>query len=299
MLAQHIRSAGLAVGLVSMVAAGGCNKSSSGGSSDAAIDAQKGNCPLAADLISDFSSDNGVSQVDGRAGGWYVYGDTVPTGTFDPPANPNAAYPIDLTTGNPACSGVGSLHVKATGWTQFGAALGTDFKRPVEVDAGTSVYSAKGTYDATKYKGISFYAKAAAPIRFVQVKLTDPYTDQPSILSMDDWCTYTPSVPMYNCSPYLVKFGYGYTDDASVAAEMEDFPGYIDDKIDVDWKRFEVLFADTKQDRNNPGQPSPGNVLDVAQLMSMAIQVNADYTTTPQTANDFEIWLDDVAFLEK
>jgi hypothetical protein len=291
---EQLRSVGLMTGLVLL--AGACSKSTTATVTpqDAASDALPADCPNPDYLISDFTSDNGIAQLDGRQGGWYVYGDTVPTGTFTPAIPANGPYPVDLTTGNTHCSGPGSLHVKATGWTQFGAALGTDFEPSKIADGG---YSVKGTYDATAFKGISFWAKAAAPIRFVQVKFTDPYTDQNSPLSMDDWCTYTAGSP-FNCSPYLVKFGYGYTDDASVAVEMADFPNYINDEIDTTWKRFTVMFADTKQDPNNPGQQSPGNVLDVAHLMSMAIQVNADYSTTPQSANDFEIWLDDVAFIK-
>jgi hypothetical protein len=194
--------------------------------------------------------------------------------------------------------------VKGTGWSDWGAALGTDFKpRAAGVDGGMGV---KGVYDASKYRGISFWARAAAPIRFVQVKFLDPYTDRDSPLPMGEWCIYTPG-SNYNCSPYLVKFGYGYggtasdaavDPDAGVAPEHEDYPAYKDYKIDETWRRFEVLFADTKQDRSNGGQMSPGNKLDVTQLMGMAIQVNADYSVTPKVANDFEIWVDDVAFVK-
>jgi len=149
------------------------------------------------DLISDFAHNNSIASSDGKQGGWYVYGDTLNTGTFDPPAS-SGPYPIDMTVGNPNCSGPGSLRVKATGWTQFGAALGTDFKPRVAVDGGAVTVdgggagaTVKGAYDASKYKGISFWAKAAAPVKFVQVKFLDPYTDRDSPLPMDLWCLYT------------------------------------------------------------------------------------------------------------
>lgn len=245
------------------------------------------------DLISDFTIDNGVHPVDGRAGGWYTYGDKSGRGALTPPeggkVNP------DLTVGNTAnCPGdPGSLHVKAVGYIDWGAATGVDFVPAVATDAGVM---AKGPYDAIRYKGVSFWAKATAPVRFVQVSFKGPYTDVPSILPdiMTQWCVFQGKMPN-TCSPYLVKFGYGYETDPTVAA---DYPAYTNYKIDTNWKRFEVLFAETKQDRYNPGQKDPGDKLNVSQLTGMSIQANSDPSTTPPTANDWEIWIDDVTFLK-
>jgi hypothetical protein len=199
----------------------------------------------------------------------------------------------DLTVGNPSCSNGGSLHVIAMGFADWGAATGVDFKPKTTTDAGIS---AKGTYDASKYRGISFWAKAAAPVKFVQVKFTDPYTEIPSVLPMASWCQYKAGATN-NCSPYLVKFGYGYT-GSDLVAVSSDYPKYKTTEIGTDWKRFEILFADTKQDQFNPGTKSPGDHLDVTQLMGMAIQVNSDHSTVPPTPNDFEIWIDDIGFVK-
>ena len=79
---------------------------------------------IADDLIADFTTDNGLNPVDGRQGGFYVYGDGSLAGQFDPPNVKGQPYPIDKTTGNPTCSGPGSFHVHATGWGVWGAALG-------------------------------------------------------------------------------------------------------------------------------------------------------------------------------
>ena len=68
------------------------------------------------------------------------------------------------------------------GFRDWGSAMGVDFVPSVTNDAGIA---AKGTYDATKYRGIAFWAKAAAPIPFVQVSVLDPYTASPSILPAD------------------------------------------------------------------------------------------------------------------
>jgi hypothetical protein len=90
-----------------------------------------------------------------------------------------------------------------------------------------------------------------------------------------------------NCSPYLVKLG-----DASFPAPYPDY------QIDTDWKRFDILFADTKQDQYNPaGSLTGGTQIEVAHLTSMAIQVNATYVGTTASPNDFEIWIDDVNFI--
>jgi hypothetical protein len=249
-------------------------------------------CPVMDDLISDFSNDNGVFPVDGRTGGWYTYADDSGFGTIDP-AEGGGATP-DLDTGNPNCSGPGTLHVISSGFADWGSAMGVDFAPTVTLDTGDR---AKGTYDASKYRGIAFWARAAAPIPFVQVSVMDPYTTIPSILSADQACVYNASMPTKNCSPYLVKFGYGYMGEA-LTPVMEDFPKYIGVQIDTTWRRFEILFTDMKQDRTNPGQMSPGNMLAVSQITGMAIQVNTDHSTSPPTATNWELWLDDVSFIK-
>lgn len=230
---------------------------------------------VADDLIADFTKDNGIAAVDGRQGGFYVYGDS--KGTFDPPKSDTESYPTDSSSGNTACSGPGSFHMKATGFAEWGAAMGTDFM-PKQGDA-------KGYYDASKYKGVSFWAKASAPLTGVQVSFPDIYTDggadPTTVDSSASKCGYVPGSTI-NCSPYLVKFGSGnYTT-----------------KIDTEWKRFDVLFADTKQDEYNIGAKAPGDVLAVKYLTAMAIQVNAIYVNGSPTPNDFELWVDDVNFIK-
>jgi len=252
-------------------------------------------CPTVDDdLISDFKMDNGVHPVDGRAGGWYTYGDKSGRGALVP-AEGGGVLP-DLTVGNPNCPGdPGSLHVKAVGYVDWGAATGVDFMPKVLVDGGSV---GKGTYDASRYRGVSFWAKATAPVRFVQVSFKDPYSDLPSVIpDAAAHCVYDATMKDKNCSPYIVKFGYGYTGDDALAVAA-DYPAYASYKIDQTWKRFQILFAETKQDRTNPGLKSPGDKLAVSQLTGMAIQANSDHSTTPPTANDFEIWIDDVTFIK-
>jgi hypothetical protein len=259
----------------------GTDASTDAGEAGAALpDAGQPICPAMPDLISDFMDNNGVSPVNGRAGAWSPYPDATgdPNGRFEPPLPaPGSSYPIDMTMGNPYCSGPGSLHTKATGFTIFGAGLATDLMPPV-------ASMVKGSYDATQYKGVSFWAKGTAPIKHVRVKLPDIYTD-PHV--PNPVCTVAPGFPN-NCSPYMVKLG-----------EEADNPNYRYVMIDTMWRRFEILFADAVQDPYSTGyhRAPPDDHLDAQHLLGVAIEVSADFSTEPASANDFEIWIDDVAFV--
>ena len=231
-------------------------------------------------------TDNGIfPSSDGRSGGWYIYGDD--NGVFDPPLPPKALratipYPIDMTTGNGACSGGGSLHVKGSGFNIWGGAAATDFVAPSgKALDGTDI---KAPYDATKYKGISFWAKATAPVSFVQVKFPDINTE-PAVAS--PVCVLAAGFGN-NCSPYLIKLGD--TADA-------DFPSHKNDKIDTTWRRFDALFAEAKQDKDNPGYVPMPDKLDIVHLLGFAVQVNANFSVMPTAPNNFEIWIDDVRFI--
>jgi len=277
----------LAAGLVVVslaAASAGCASTPAGGGGP--VDAGPPKCPMndnPNDLISDFATDNGISPVNGRMGGWYLYPDMSadmgdPNGHFDPPLPPpDVGYPVDTTMGNPYCEGPPSLHTKATGFTKFGAALATDFVAQVAP-------MMKGSYDATMYKGVAFWARGATEIKHVQVKFPDIWTD-PQVPS--PVCVLATGFPN-NCSPYIVKLG----DEA-------DNPKYLTSKITSTWRRFEILFADSVQDKYNTGyhRDPPNDHLDVQHLLGVAIQVNADFSVTPTAPNNFEIWLDDVEFI--
>ena len=280
------RSAGLAAAGLLLVA--GCSsKSGGGGNNDASA-----LCSAMDDLISDFKMDNGVFPIDGRAGGWFTYDDRSGFGTLNPGGRHRRAP--DLDTGNPNCSGPGSMHVISTGFSDWGSAMGVDLVPNITLDGGVKV---PGTYDATKYKGIAFWARAAAPIPFVQFAVLDPWTGNPSGLAAADQCMYVASDPTVNCSPYLVKFGYGYMGEA-LTSVMNDYPKFINVEIDTTWRRFEILWDDMKQDATNPGRQSPGNKLNVDKITGIRIQVNTNHDTDPPTATNWEMWLDDVSFVK-
>jgi hypothetical protein len=292
------RSAIAAACLAAGLAAGGCKSSSGGGPTDGATDGPKQGCPpVPDDLISNFELDNGLAPVGGRQGGWYTYGDDV--GSFATASG----FDIDFANGNPNCSPDASLHLKGTGFSMWGAATGVDWKpRPSDGDGG---YGDKMTYDASGYRGVAFWAKASAPLDGVQASFPDLYTDKaapkhdmpnptdPSMFEcMDCTCEYAAGFPN-NCSPYLVKFGL----KGDAAADTL-FSGYASYQLDTTWKRFQVLFVDTRQDPGNGGYHPPGDRLTADKLTAMAIQINADYATGLPVARDFEIWIDDVYFIK-
>jgi hypothetical protein len=279
-----------------VAALAGKSNGGGGGGNDAAGDVSGANC-LAnpADLISDFESDNSLAAVGGRQGGWYTYGDDL--GMFDRPNGYN------IEEGNPNCTSAGSLHIKGTGFSMWGAATGVDWKpRPSDGDGG---YGDKMLYDASAYRGIAFWAKSSETLDGVQVGFPDLYTDggapahdmpHPTDSSAPPVCTdcrciYN-ALSEYNCSPYLVQFGL----KGDAAADLV-FAGYSSYRIEPTWKRFEVLFVDTRQDPGNLGYKPPGDRLSADKLTAMAIQINADYSTGSARARNFEIWLDDVAFI--
>jgi hypothetical protein len=176
--------------------------------------------------------------------------------------------------------------MKASGFSGWGAAVGVDF---VPKSGGF-----KGTFDASKYKGVSFWAKAAAPVTGMLVSFPDIYSDggaDPATLAVLDptiiqACVYNPAASN-NCSPYLVKFG------------DPQFPLYQAVQVGTEWKRIDVMFADTRQDKYNAGYKTAADVIDLKHLTGMAIQVNAKYDATGTASpNDFELWVDDIYFIE-
>ena len=105
-------------------------------------------------------------------------------------------------------------------------------------------------------------------------------------------------MPDKNCSPYLVKFGYGYMGEA-LTPVMEDYPKFINTQIDTTWRRFEILFADMKQDRTNPGKPVAGQQAG-GRRRSPAWRSRSTPTTAPtrRRPTNWEMWLDDVSFIK-
>jgi hypothetical protein len=138
----------------------------------------------------------------------------------------------------------------------------------------------------------------------VEVMLLDAYTDWeatfaglpvPDGTAPDFTSCVNNNDIRYNCSPYLVKF----------RGDPDYFPNYQSAayQIDPTWKRFDIFFADTRQDQYNKGfhdtaQPFTATNIDVSHLTSMLVQVGATFVGTTPSPNNFEIWVDDVKFIK-
>src|SRR3954451_506021 len=206
----------------------GCKSSGGGAPADGGDTGTLANCSAADDLISNFDADNSLAPVGGRQGGWYTYGDN--NGHFATSSGLNIA----VDEGNPACSPAGALHVKGTGFSMWGAAMGVDWRpRPGDGDGG---YGDKMPYDASQYRGIAFWAKSSAPLDGVQVAFPDLYTDGgapahempdpaggATPVCTDCRCIYNPQSAL-NCSPFLVQFGR--KGDASADLVFSDYASY-------------------------------------------------------------------------
>jgi hypothetical protein len=237
----RVRSSAVAAAcLAAGVALGGC-KSGGGSPVDGGPSA---NCPTADELISDFENDNSLAPVGGRQGGWYTYGDDV--GMFFK----SSGY--DIGEGNPNCSATGSLHVKGTGFAMWGAATGVDWKpRPGDGDGG---YGEKMTYDASAYRGISFWAKVG-PKSIKKMRVNFPDID-----------THPDLGSCKTCWNHFMK-------------EVE---------LTTDWQEYQISFKELAQ-RAGWGEPRPKSV-----------QPNQLYALTfaMEGGGDFELWVDDVKFLQ-
>lgn len=119
------------------------------------------------DIVATFEMGTGaVLQAGGRGGGFYIFNDG--TGTQTPP--PGMLPPATPTD---RCGSKYALCTSGKNFTIWGAGMGTDLA-PTAGDAGMG---AKQTYDASKYKGIAFWAKSnTATSAALRVSLKDKNT---------------------------------------------------------------------------------------------------------------------------
>lgn len=192
---------------------------------------------LAADgLLDDFEDGNTqLMELDGRNGYWWK--------AHDPDGS--TIGPEDST---PRPEGVnGSMALYMTGQTASAeGAWGVNF--------GANFTNEKTTYDASKYAGIVFKAKAGPnSTKKVRFKIGDVNTHQDMGV-----CT--------NCWNHFGK----------------------DIELTEDWKQYTVLFSEVRQ-APGWGDPRPPS-LTPAELYSFDFSIDKSAT--------FEIWVDDVAFVE-
>lgn len=126
------------------------------------------------DVIVDFEQGTGLRPAPGRSGGWYVFNDGT-SGGVQVPA-PGQVTHSAIPGGR--CDSSFALRISGHGFVAWGAGAATDFAVTVVRNPGVPDQFTRRTYDASAYRGISFWARAegTAPQRF-RFQLADSSTD--------------------------------------------------------------------------------------------------------------------------
>jgi hypothetical protein len=243
---------------------GGASASGSGGSgASAAVDCDALALPDDEDdVIATFEDGVGnVVQTETRGGGFYMYNDG--TGTQEPPvgALPDARR-------EKRCESAFALCMKGEGFTDWGAGMGTDLGRTAPLDAGTMVVDAgtiadggvgsKNPYDASEYKGISFWAKSNAAPVLLRVNFKDKNTAPEGGV----------------CDP---------KSESGATACNDDWGKNIN--LTTSWAPFTILFGEIKQS----GWGAAYKAFDAENAYALQFQVNKGI--------DFDLCIDDLAFV--
>jgi hypothetical protein len=239
--AQGSGGAGGSAGTGAYVQAGGAAGVTGGSGPGVGGSTSSGGLDLIDDMEEDADGGSGVPRVNGRSGGWYTYNDGTRSGWQNPatPFTMTGIYPMPREGSRWAARTFGA------GFTSWGAGLGLSL-------------TSSGTYDASAYTGIVFYAMVGdqAPTTDVRIVFPEPRTIPTTDPSGVGKCT----------SPCWDHFGQ-------------------DLKPTKSWQRITVVFADARQ-----VQPvvTPA-VLDTAHLTGI------DWQAPPN--KPFDLWVDDIAFM--
>jgi hypothetical protein len=163
--------------------------------------------PTTLDVIDDFEDGNLViTPVKGRTGNWFHFQDSSTAGTYTlaPWPSPRSDFALRYT---------------GSGYKEWGSGIGFDFDNPGADD------TTKVLWDASAYKGITFWAIAAAPFS-VNVQIADRYTHKAGGI----------------CTP-----------------PCEHFYGRVV-QIGTQWERRTVLFKDMTLDAGTIPAPPPGGI---------------------------------------
>jgi hypothetical protein len=135
---------------------GGGGTTGSAGSTGAAGTTGSGGTGACGNLLDDMEAGTGyICQGDGRVGYWYTYVDALTGSSITPPASESPAKPLSPSPARVAAS-TRAMH--ASGVYSSFAGIGFLVNAPV-IDA------AWGTFDASRYTGVRFYAKGTFGVR--------------------------------------------------------------------------------------------------------------------------------------
>jgi hypothetical protein len=203
---------------------------------------KKGIMPAVDGLIDDFEDGNNqVALMGERDGYWWVSTDTLGTKVTDPP---EGFKPSDGGAKGSSMAGRVVGHTVAGGDQAWGVEFGGNF------------LSAKSEmYDASRYVGISFMAKAPGKgIKSVRFNVTDVNTHPDGAVCTTCWNHFRKDLNLTN-----------------------------------EWKEYRVLFSELQQ-RPGWGSPRPEHVTPT-KLVAATFAVGG-------VDSDFDVWIDDLQFLE-
>jgi endoglucanase len=182
-------------------------------------------CPASALIDDGEDNNNQVMVQDGRSGYWYTYVDKEGS-TIDPPAG---------ETGGIFAFAQGGVNGSAYAARMAGSIGKANI---VYAGMGCNLSDPKGPFDASKYGGVSFWAKRGANTTpKVRFKMPDGATDPDGGI----------------CSACFNDFG-------------------MELKLTEEWTKYVLLFDRMKQERGW-GSPHPSGI-DSAQLFGIQFQVN-------------------------
>jgi hypothetical protein len=125
-----------------------------------------------ADVISDFEVGTAkVVEVSGRGSSWFLLSDG--TGTQTPEKIPNT--PLDAAPGG-ACGSAFAFRTTGSGFTGWGAGIGTDFAPKNATE--------RSVYDASAYSGIAFRGMASSPVS-IRLSISDLNTSPEGAVCVD------------------------------------------------------------------------------------------------------------------
>jgi hypothetical protein len=218
-------------------------QSAEGSAADRSLErCRRGVMPAIDGLIDDFEDGNNqVALMGERDGYWWVSKDTLGASVSEPAENFEAAE--GGANGSAMAAHVVG-HTVAAGDQAWGVEMGGNF-----------LSANPGLYDASRYVGISFKAKAPGDgIKSVRFNVTDVNTHPDGGVCKDCWNHF-----------------------------RKDF------NLTSDWKEYQVLFSELQQ-RDGWGSPRPESVT-TSQVIAATFAVGG-------VDSDFDIWLDDLQFLE-
>jgi len=225
---------------------GGRAGTSTGGSAGNTAGTAGGGSMTPPNLIDDFEDwDLTLKDVGDRSGVWYVFNDGT-TGTQGP--KPLACAALKDSSA-PEELGSYGLEITATGFSDYGSGLGADF-----VDG-------HGAYDASKYTGVHFWAKAAGKTTEYRFQMPDATTDPSG----------------------------GKCDGSATAATSEKCSNHFGTALmlTATWAEYTVHFNELKQ-LGSWGKRA--TALDSAHVYGLQL--------TAKAMSDVDLWVDQFEFLE-